>query len=96
MPTLGTTSANGDDAVTPVTAAWPVAANRSRRRATFLRDFRHWLIYMKANSEYGSEDEPIGIVISRGSRHEHVPTVFAYVWAPAPEATDESLEIQAA
>jgi hypothetical protein len=51
---------------------------------------------MKANSENGSNQEPIGIVISRGTRLEHVPTVFAYVWAPAPEATDESLEVQAA
>ena len=31
------------------------------------------------------DQEPMGIVISRGSRAEHVPTVFAYVWAPAPE-----------
>ena len=42
------------------------------------------------------EQEPIGIVISRGSRHEHVPSVFAYVWAPAPEATDDSFENAAA
>jgi hypothetical protein len=42
------------------------------------------------------EQEPIGIVISRGSRHEQVPSVFAYVWAPAPEASDDSLEGAAA
>ena len=28
-------------------------------------------------------------MISRGSRAEHVPTFFAYVWAPGPEADDE-------
>jgi hypothetical protein len=33
--------------------------------------------------------EPIGIVISRGAQPEHRPTVFAYVWGPAPETSDE-------
>lgn len=33
--------------------------------------------------------EPIGIVISRGSRDEAVPRFCAYVWAPGPEG-DES------
>lgn len=31
------------------------------------------------------EDEPIGIVISRGLRDEPAPVVRAYVWGPAPE-----------
>jgi hypothetical protein len=39
---------------------------------------------MNTTSNDELEQEPIGIVISRGSRHEHVPSVFAYVWAPAP------------
>lgn len=30
--------------------------------------------------------EPIGIVISRGSRHEDPPRFTAYVWGPVPEA----------
>ena len=30
-------------------------------------------------------DEPLGIVISRGSREEPPPAFSAYVWAPAPE-----------
>ncbi|HEY4216322.1 MAG TPA: hypothetical protein VGM67_04255 [Gemmatimonadaceae bacterium] len=42
------------------------------------------------------DQEPIGIVISRGSRHEHTPSVFAYVWAPAPEVPDENLDSAAA
>ncbi len=29
--------------------------------------------------------EPIGIVISRGSRAEPIPMFSAYVWGPAPE-----------
>lgn len=31
------------------------------------------------------EQEPIGIVISRGSRAEATPRFWAYVWGPAPE-----------
>ena len=32
------------------------------------------------------QQEPMGIVISRGSRAEPAPKFWAYVWAPAPEA----------
>lgn len=45
---------------------------------------------MKANSTKPAEQEPIGIVISRGPRTEHVPTFLAYVWAPDPEAPEET------
>jgi len=31
------------------------------------------------------DQEPIGIIISRGPTQEHVPTFFAYVWGPDPE-----------
>jgi len=31
------------------------------------------------------EQEPVGIVISRGSRAEQTPQFTAYEWAPAPE-----------
>lgn len=31
------------------------------------------------------EQEPVGIVISRGSRAEPSPRLLAYVWGPAPE-----------
>ncbi len=30
-------------------------------------------------------EEPVGIVISRGSRDEPPPAFSAYVWGPAPE-----------
>ena len=40
------------------------------------------------------EQEPIGIVISRGSRAEAAPRFWAYVWGPAPET--EQTEIKAA
>lgn len=33
------------------------------------------------------EEEPIGIVISRGSRSETTPKVWAYVWGQAPAVT---------
>jgi hypothetical protein len=52
---------------------------------------------MKANSANAPvlDEEPIGIIISRGSRQETPPVVFAYVWGPAPEG-DESSETKAA
>jgi hypothetical protein len=31
------------------------------------------------------EKEPIGIIISQGSREEPVPRFSRYVWGPAPE-----------
>jgi hypothetical protein len=40
------------------------------------------------------QDEPIGIVISRGLRDEPAPVVTAYVWGPAPEL--DSQETKAA
>ena len=36
-----------------------------------------------------SEQEPMGIVISRGSRAESTPRFWAYVWGPAPEPAVE-------
>jgi hypothetical protein len=36
-----------------------------------------------------AETEPVGIVISRGSRSEAAPKFLAYVWGPAPEAIIE-------
>jgi C4-type Zn-finger protein len=32
------------------------------------------------------EQEPVGIVISRGSRAEPTPKFIEYVWGPAPES----------
>ena len=36
------------------------------------------------------EEEPMGIVISRGSRREDTPRFSAYVWGPAPVELDEN------
>jgi hypothetical protein len=46
---------------------------------------------MNAEATTVSEQEPIGIVISRGPRAEPVPVFFSYVWAddPEPSETDE-------
>lgn len=81
--------------VAPV--AGPVAANRSRRRAglagsTCIPNY----YYMKGNPTNVPEQEPIGIVISRGSRQEDVPRVFAYVWGPAPEPSEDPRETKVA
>ncbi len=54
------------------------------------------IIYMKGNANTVADQEPIGIVISRGSRQEHVPMVSAYVWGPVPETSDEPIETKAA
>ncbi len=36
------------------------------------------------------EQEPVGIVISRGSRAEATPRFSAYVWGPIPEEPEAS------
>lgn len=46
---------------------------------------------MKADTAILTQ-EPVGIVISRGADPEPAPAMFAYMWAPAPEPTDESRE----
>jgi hypothetical protein len=48
--------------------------------------------YMKRAPRQQTEQEPVGIVISRGSRHEDLPTVWAYVWGPAPDDGDVPVE----
>lgn len=51
-------------------------------------------LYMKATTKVSPEQEPIGIVISRGNRDEATPVFWAYVWGPAPEPTDKTLQSQ--
>lgn len=45
---------------------------------------------MKAESKQMIDQEPIGIVISRGPSQEQAPTFFAYVWGPDPETPEEN------
>jgi hypothetical protein len=45
---------------------------------------------MKDNRRGPVEPEPVGIVISRGSRAEAPPRFSAYIWGPAPEAVEET------
>jgi hypothetical protein len=40
--------------------------------------------------------EPLGIVISQGSRAEEAPRFAAYVWGPAPEPETEDVAVRAA
>lgn len=51
---------------------------------------------MKRIRQNTATQEPMGIVISRGSRGEDTPVFWAYVWGPAPEDTYESGDSKAA
>ena len=42
------------------------------------------------------EAEPVGIVISSGSRAEEAPRLIAYVWGPAPTEVEANGEMVAA
>ena len=48
---------------------------------------------MRKAAESKEDSEPVGIVISRGSREEPTPAFFAYVWGPAPEAEEEPTRV---
>lgn len=43
---------------------------------------------MTASKDATSADEPLGIIISRGSREEPTPIFSTYIWGPAPEVRD--------
>ena len=45
---------------------------------------------MNQNSEARRPDEPLGIIISRGSREQPTPIFSTYVWGPAPEPADDA------
>ena len=54
-------------------------------------------IYMKKVArEKSAAQEPLGIVISQGSRVEETPRFAAYVWGPAPEPETEGVAVRAA
>jgi hypothetical protein len=40
---------------------------------------------MAVSKRKRAEEEPRGIVISRGSREDPPPTFSVYVWGPAPD-----------
>ena len=46
---------------------------------------RHEDYIMKKKPTESGPSEPLGIIISNGSRQEVAPRFSAYVWAPAPE-----------
>lgn len=50
----------------------------------------------KAGRTTSAVVEPLGIVISQGSRAEATPRFAAYVWGPAPEPETEGVAIRAA
>jgi hypothetical protein len=52
---------------------------------------------MKQQRQVEMEQEPLGIIISGGSRVEDVPRFSAYVWGPVPTGeTEQSGEMVAA
>lgn len=51
---------------------------------------------MKANREDVRTEEPVGIVISRGTRAEPAPIFHAFVWGAAPELTPVPQDTKAA
>ena len=42
------------------------------------------------------EEEPLGIVISRGSREESAPRFWAYVWSQVPDSAATPTDVKAA
>lgn len=51
---------------------------------------------MKAANENLRKAEPVGIVISRGTRAEPAPLIQAFVWGPAPELAPVPQDTKAA
>jgi hypothetical protein len=63
-------------------------ATRTARAAGRPPHTGDWPI-MKEIRQRPAIDEPVGIIISRGSREEVSPRVSAYIWGPVP-AEDEA------
>ena len=51
---------------------------------------------MKKRSVELAPQEPLGIIISRGSREDLPPRFAAYVWGPGPETVSEQKDLAAA
>lgn len=54
------------------------------------------VLYMKAITEDPRTTEPVGIVISRGSKAEPAPIFLAFVWGAAPELSPVPRDTKAA
>lgn len=65
-------------------------------RPTSHRRAATYYLYMKSTPEDPRASEPVGIVISRGSRAEPAPIFHAFVWASAPELTPVPKDTKAA
>ena len=51
---------------------------------------------MGVNRRIQAEQEPLGIIISRGAKGESAPTFRAYVWGPVPETPADLAESKVA
>jgi hypothetical protein len=47
-------------------------------------------IKMTKKTDTTRPDEPLGIIISNGSRDEPTPIFSTYIWGPAPEPADDA------
>ncbi len=47
---------------------------------------------MNRKTDTTRSDEPLGIIISRGSREEPTPVFSTYIWGPAPEIGDGAIK----
>ncbi|MDQ2888974.1 MAG: hypothetical protein M3R65_00270 [Gemmatimonadota bacterium] len=47
-------------------------------------------INMTRKKDLPRSEEPIGIIISSGSREEPRPVFSTYVWGPAPDISDDA------
>ncbi len=50
---------------------------------------------MSDSRERGAVEEPVGIIISRGSREEVAPRVSAYIWGPVPGQDEPASKVAA-
>lgn len=71
-------------------------AQRSRRRAGISIYYMRGRRRMTDRRQGVLDEEPIGIVISRGSRAEPPPRVWAYVWGEVPEVNIPTIDVKAA
>ena len=70
--------------------------SRARARTTITQSNPMGVATMTNIRQAAREEEPRGIVISRGSREETTPRFWAYVYSEEPETSDRPSDVKAA